>query len=140
MEGGVIIFLVIGFAAMVFGWASGKSKGKVENEFNRKLRIQLENKEKEIRKKELDSIENIKQREIYSLKILEDKHNLLNQTKIEFNKSFIQGRKWLAEYLIEAEKIQDIKFERFLIYKIYSFIQYNFIIFFNKGKVFFQSF
>ena len=112
MEGGLVIILVIGLAYL-FGWKSGKEQ-KVENNYNRDLRVKLENREKEIKKYEFDTNQKIRETHEFSLKVINEKQNLLNQMKVEFEKSFINGRKWLSDFILEAERIEDKKLENYL--------------------------
>ena len=80
MEGGLVIILVIGLAYL-FGWKSGKEQ-KVENNYNRDLRVKLENREKEIKKYEFDTNRKIKETHEFSLRVIDEKQNLLNQMNL----------------------------------------------------------
>ena len=71
MEGGLVIICVVGLAYL-FGWKSGKEQ-KVENDYNRDLRVKLENREKELKKYEFDANQKLKITCEFSLKAINEK-------------------------------------------------------------------
>jgi len=92
---GLLVFGAIGLAA-IHGWFSGKSKKLKEDEFNRSLRQQLNEEKLRLEQKVIEVNREIKQRMEYLMSL-----------RREFEKGYLNGRKWLAHLLGEADRALD---------------------------------
>ena len=92
--------LVVVVAAVVFGgaygWFSDKSKKLKANEFNLKLHREIEEEKKKFEQVAGARTKEIDRREIY-----------LNEIRAQFSTGFIQGRRWLAMLIAEADRAFD---------------------------------
>jgi hypothetical protein len=142
-NGEIIFGLVLTLVTIsaIHGWFSGKSKKLEEDEFNRKLRGQLDNEKYEFQKNIAEKNKDIEKR-IEQIAIL---HNNLNQEfeeKVsiknneikkrmeyisnlhnEFRSGYIRGRQWLAQFIAEGDKVFDDSIESALVNKKYPAIK-----------------
>jgi len=96
MDIGSGIFIGIVGGAICYGWFSNKSKKITEDEYNKNLRVRLE--------QEKTQFENdLRNKEVFMLEIRE---KLLS--------GFLQGRKWLASYIAEADSLNDEAISQYL--------------------------
>jgi hypothetical protein len=103
--GGLIFFGAIA-AAVAYGWASGKSRQINEDQANRNLRKELEEKKKQIELKAAEDQRTLRIRETY-----------VEGLRQEFLAGYLRGRKWLANFIAEAEKANDEIIEFYLLDK-----------------------
>lgn len=105
--GGIFGFIVVAAAlTAIHGWFSDKSKKLKEDEFNSALRQQL-GKDKRQLVQEADEIaRNIQKRTEH-----------LETLSREFDVGYLRGRKWLANFIAEAEKANDELIEFYLLDK-----------------------
>lgn len=103
--GGLIFFGVIA-AAAAYGWASGKSRQINEDQANRNLRKELEEKKKQVEFKAAEDQRSLRIRE-----------NYVEGLQQEFLAGYLRGRKWLANFIAEAEKANDELIEFYLLDK-----------------------
>lgn len=94
---GIFGFIVVaaGLAA-VHGWFSDKSKKLKEDEFNRTLRQQLGEEKKQLDQKTAEIARELQKRTEH-LAIL----------RREFEAGYLRGRKWLAQFISEADRTLD---------------------------------
>ncbi len=96
--GGEVIGFIVAAAgiAALHGWFSDKSKKLKEDEFNRTLRQQLTEEKRQLEQK-----------------AAEIAHDLQKQTehlaalRREFEAGYLRGRKWLAQFIGDADKVFD---------------------------------
>lgn len=95
--GEVIGFIVIaaGIAA-IHGWFSDKSKKLKEDEFNRTLRQQLSDEKRQFEQKAADIS-----------RVLEKRAEYVSALRKEFEAGYLRGRKWLAQFISEADRVFD---------------------------------
>lgn len=93
--GGLFFFGVIA-AAAAYGWASGKSRKINEDQVNRNLRKELEEKKKQVEFKAAEDQRNLRIRESY-----------VEGLRQEFLAGYLRGRRWLANFIAEADKAND---------------------------------
>lgn len=95
--GEVLGFIVVaaGIAA-VHGWFSDKSKKLKEDEFNRTLRQQLIEEKRQLEQKTAEITRNLQKRTEY-----------LAALRREFEAGYLRGRKWLAQFISDADKAFD---------------------------------
>lgn len=93
----IIGLIVIAYGAVaIHGWFSGKSKMLKENEFNRTLRQQLGEERTQFDQKTTEITRELQQRAEH-LAIL----------RREFEAGYVRGRKWLAQFISEADRELD---------------------------------
>ena len=94
---GLVGFIVVaaGIAA-IHGWFSDKSKKLKEDEFNRTLRQQLGEKKRQLDQKAAEIARDLQKRTEY-----------LAALRREFEAGYLRGRKWLAQFISEADKASD---------------------------------
>lgn len=95
-EIGGLIFLGAIAVAVAYGWTSGKSKQIHEDQSNRNLRKTLEELKKQL---EIKAAED--------QRILRIKENYVEGLRQEFLAGHLRGRKWLANFIAEADKAKD---------------------------------
>ena len=88
--------LVATAGAMAYGWLSDKSKKIKEDAFNRELRAKLEAERLVFEKTSAQQLSDFDARKAY-----------LDKTYEEFRVGILSGRKWLAKYIAEAERVND---------------------------------
>lgn len=95
--GEVIGFIVVaaGIAA-IHGWFSDKSKKLKEDEFNRTLRQQLTEEKRQLEQKAAEIARDLQKRTEY-----------LAALRREFEAGYLRGRKWLAQFISDADKAFD---------------------------------
>jgi len=95
--GEVIGFIVVaaGIAA-IHGWFSDKSKKLKEDEFNRTLRQQLSDEKRQFEQKAADISRELEKRAGY-----------VSALRKEFEGGYLRGRKWLAQFISEADRAFD---------------------------------
>jgi hypothetical protein len=95
--GDVLGFLVVaGGIAAIFGWFSDKSKSLKEDEFNRTLKQQLSD---EKTRRDQDAADVVRQ--------LQARTEHLANLRREFEGGYVRGRKWLAQFIGEADRVLD---------------------------------
>jgi hypothetical protein len=95
--GDVLGFLVVaGGIAAIFGWFSDKSKSLKEDEFNRTLKQQLSD---EKTRRDQDAADVVRQ--------LQARTEHLANLRREFETGYVRGRKWLAQFIGEADRALD---------------------------------
>jgi len=94
---GLIGFIVVaaGIAA-IYGWFSDKSKKLKEDEFNRTLRQQLTEEKRQLEQKAAEIARDLQKRTDY-----------LTALRREFEAGYLRGRKWLAQFISDADKAFD---------------------------------
>lgn len=104
---GLIGFIVVaaGIAA-IHGWFSDKSKKLKEDEFNRALRQQLGEEKRQFDQKAAEISRELQQRAEHLVSL-----------RREFEAGYLRGRKWLANFIAEAEKANDELIEFYLLDK-----------------------
>ncbi len=124
------IVLVVGLAA-VYGWFSKKSTRFREDEYNRTLRLKIEEQQREFqrfqenskkeleeKRRELQSLEREKKREIEEKKEeIEKRTKYLADMRSAFSSGYVSGRKWLAHFIAEADRALDESIVSYLRYK-----------------------
>jgi len=89
------IVVAAGIAA-IYGWFSDKSKKLKEDEFNRTLRQQLGEEKRQLEQKAAEIARDHQQRTEYLVAL-----------RREFEAGYLRGRKWLAQFISEADKSFD---------------------------------
>jgi hypothetical protein len=94
---GLIGFIVVaaGIAA-IHGWFSDKSKKLKEDEFNRTLRQQLNDEKRQFEQKATETTRELEKRAGY-----------VSALRKEFEGGYLHGRKWLAQFISEADRVFD---------------------------------
>jgi len=94
---GLIGFIVVaaGIAA-IHGWFSDKSKKLKEDEFNRTLRQQLSDEKRQFEQKAAEITRELEKRAGY-----------VSALRKEFEGGYLRGRKWLAQFISEADRAFD---------------------------------
>lgn len=88
--------LIATAGAVAYGWLSDKSKKIKEDTFNRELRTKLEADRLLFEKESAQRSKKIEARKVY-----------LDKTYEEFRTGILSGRKWLAKFMAEADKVND---------------------------------
>lgn len=92
-----IAFALVATAGIVaFGWISDKSKKIKEDAFNRELRAKLEAERLLFERTSVQQLHDLETKKVY-----------LDRTYQEFRAGILSGRKWLAKYIAEAERVGD---------------------------------
>ena len=115
----LIGFIVVIFAASaIHGWFSEKSRLLKEDEYNCTLRQQLfdqkQNLESEMAKRSRsqqqqleDRMQKLKSEKAKFTQQLEKRAEFVAGLRREFDAGYMQGRKWLAAFLAEADRALD---------------------------------
>lgn len=95
--GEVIVFIVVaaGISA-IHGWFSDKSKKLKEDEFNRMLRQRLDDE-----RSQFEKMAEEKRRE------LEKRGEYVSALRKEFEDGYLRGRRWLAQFISDADRALD---------------------------------
>jgi hypothetical protein len=100
---GVIVLGAIGLVA-IHGWFSDKSKKLKENEFNRELRKKLD--EEKWKFENIEKLEFAKRVDEINREFQQRKHYLMT-LRSEFEKGYLNGRRWLAQFIRDADHALD---------------------------------
>ena len=93
----LIGFIVVLFAASaIHGWFSDKSKSLKEDEYNRNLRKQL-----------LDQKQKFEGEMAELIRQFDKREEFVAGLRREFDAGYVQGRKWLAAFIAEADRALD---------------------------------
>lgn len=103
----LIGFIVVLFAALaIYGWFSDKSRKLKEDEYNRNLRQQLHDQKQKF---ETEVAERTRQ--------FEKRTEFVGGLRKELMAGYVRGRKWLAAFIAEADRVLDDSISSNLKYK-----------------------
>ena len=105
---GLVGFIVVAAGiAVVYGWFSDKSKKLKEDEFNRALRQQLAEEKRQFEQKVSEDTRQFEQKVAQATRVLQQRAEHLTSLRREFEAGYLRGRKWLAQFISEADKALD---------------------------------
>ena len=92
----LLIVVLGGVCAAAYGWFSDKSRKIKENELNRNLRAELEDRQREFTLQTHQKTRELTVRESH-----------ISDLQRHFEHGFLPGRNWLAKYIAEADRVLD---------------------------------
>lgn len=105
---GLIGFIVVAAGiAVVHGWFSDKSKKLKEDEFNRSLRQQLAEEKLQFDQNVSEETRQLEQKVVEATRVLQQRAEYLASLRREFEAGYLRGRKWLAQFIGEADRSLD---------------------------------
>ena len=126
----IISFVIIAAGIVaIYGWSVGKSRQREDDKYNRELRLQLDKEKRElhqqINKEKIDlELKAIKEKRELEQKTAKERRELEQQAakniaelqkiheytlslRREFEASYVSGRKWLAQFISEGDRVLD---------------------------------